>query len=50
LQNIVDLKKYSEPACWRVTWQQTGEHSEEVVFHIQGVIEDKKLLPIKGDK
>ncbi|KAF9028521.1 hypothetical protein BDP27DRAFT_1375738 [Rhodocollybia butyracea] len=40
----------NEATCWRVTWQQTGEYSEEVVFHIQGVIEDKKLAPVKGDR
>ncbi|KAF9066651.1 hypothetical protein BDP27DRAFT_1423680 [Rhodocollybia butyracea] len=43
-------KKYSEPDCWPVTWRQTGECSEEVIFHIQGVIEDKKLAPVKGDR
>ncbi|KAF9060145.1 hypothetical protein BDP27DRAFT_1430432 [Rhodocollybia butyracea] len=47
---MVDVKKYSEPDCWRVTWRQTGELSEEVMFHIQGVIEDKKLAPVRGDK
>ncbi|KAJ3891666.1 hypothetical protein GG344DRAFT_65265 [Lentinula edodes] len=51
----VELLKFEGPECWRMTWSEhngecnSGSVSEpqEVVFHMQGVIEEKCLPPLK---
>lgn len=48
--DCVEVKKYPEPDCWRITWVQNENEVEEVVLHIQGIVVDKKVPPIRGEK
>ncbi|KAJ4499810.1 hypothetical protein C8R41DRAFT_863784 [Lentinula lateritia] len=41
----VEIRKFEEPSCWRMT-QSNANGIFEVILHMQGVIEDKKLPPI----
>ncbi|KAJ3880358.1 hypothetical protein F5051DRAFT_426617 [Lentinula edodes] len=44
----VEIRKFEEPSCWRMT-QSDANGIFEVILHMQGVIEDKKLPPIRGE-
>lgn len=44
----VEICKFEEPSCWRMTQSDTNGIFE-VILHMQGVIEDKKLPPIRGE-
>ncbi|KAJ3865927.1 hypothetical protein EV359DRAFT_62723 [Lentinula novae-zelandiae] len=44
----VDIRKFEEPSCWHMT-QSDANGIFEVILHMQGVIEDKKLPPICGE-
>ncbi|KAJ3924951.1 MAG: hypothetical protein NXY57DRAFT_1077132 [Lentinula lateritia] len=44
----VEIRKFEEPSCWRMT-QSNANGIFEVILHMQGVIEDKKLPPIHGE-
>ncbi|KAJ3891942.1 hypothetical protein GG344DRAFT_64999 [Lentinula edodes] len=48
--DCVEVNKYQEPPCWRITWAQTDSEQEEVVLHMQGVVVDKRVLPIHGNR
>ncbi|KAJ4484617.1 hypothetical protein C8R41DRAFT_957976 [Lentinula lateritia] len=44
----IEICKFEEPSCWRMTQSDTNGIFE-VILHMQGVIEDKKLPPIRGE-
>ncbi|KAJ3884577.1 hypothetical protein GG344DRAFT_83826 [Lentinula edodes] len=44
----IEIRKFEEPSCWRMT-QSDANRIFEVILHMQGVIEDKKLPPIRGE-
>ncbi|KIK51460.1 hypothetical protein GYMLUDRAFT_64827 [Collybiopsis luxurians FD-317 M1] len=46
-QNFIEVYHFSEPTAWRMTWCQDGHKREEIQYHIQGIVEDKRLPPIK---
>ncbi|KIK58944.1 hypothetical protein GYMLUDRAFT_60445 [Collybiopsis luxurians FD-317 M1] len=46
-QDFIEVNKFNEPTAWRMTWHQEGYEREEIQLHIQGVLEDKRLPPIK---
>ncbi|KAJ3889769.1 hypothetical protein GG344DRAFT_78490 [Lentinula edodes] len=47
-QDSVEIKKFEEPTCWRMA-QSDANGIFEVILHVQGVIEDKKLPPVRGE-
>ncbi|KAJ3858356.1 hypothetical protein EV359DRAFT_87861 [Lentinula novae-zelandiae] len=47
-EDSTTICKFEEPSCWRMT-QVDANGVFEVVVHVQGVIEDKKLPPIRGE-
>ncbi|KIK62176.1 hypothetical protein GYMLUDRAFT_242864 [Collybiopsis luxurians FD-317 M1] len=46
-QDFIEVNKFNEPTAWRMTWHREGYEWEEIQLHIQGVLEDKQLPPIK---
>ncbi|KAJ3817975.1 hypothetical protein EV361DRAFT_805292 [Lentinula raphanica] len=54
-EGTVRVMKFENPACWRMvknTLASQGgrEMREEYQLHIQGILEDKRLPPIRGEK
>ncbi|KAJ4482795.1 hypothetical protein C8J55DRAFT_488357 [Lentinula edodes] len=47
-EDSVEIHKFEEPSCWRMT-QSDAKGIFEVIWHMQGVLEDKKLPPIRGE-
>ncbi|KAJ3871994.1 hypothetical protein F5051DRAFT_433389 [Lentinula edodes] len=47
-EDSVEIHKFEEPSCWRMT-QSDVNGIFEVIWHMQGVLEDKKLPPIRGE-
>ncbi|KAJ3846498.1 hypothetical protein EV368DRAFT_88927 [Lentinula lateritia] len=47
-EDSTTIRKFEEPSCWRMA-QVDANGVFEVVVHVQGVIEDKKLPPIRGE-
>ncbi|KAJ3804875.1 hypothetical protein F5876DRAFT_82488 [Lentinula aff. lateritia] len=45
-EDSTTICKFEEPSCWRMA-QVDANGVFEVVVHVQGVIEDKKLPPIR---
>ncbi|KAH7867646.1 uncharacterized protein C8R40DRAFT_1075436 [Lentinula edodes] len=48
-ENSVKIIRFKEPDCWRIVWNdhKEGEDPQEVVFHMQGVVKSKGLLPMR---
>ncbi|KAJ4482996.1 hypothetical protein C8J55DRAFT_488523 [Lentinula edodes] len=47
-EDSVEIRKFEEPSCWRMT-QSDANGIFEVILHMQGVLEDKRLPPIRGE-
>ncbi|KAJ4463373.1 hypothetical protein C8J55DRAFT_567627 [Lentinula edodes] len=47
-EDSTTIRKFEEPSCWRMA-QVDANGVFEVIVHVQGVIEDKKLPPIRGE-
>ncbi|KAJ4484130.1 hypothetical protein C8J55DRAFT_488081 [Lentinula edodes] len=47
-EDSIEIHKFEEPSCWRMT-QSDAKGIFEVIRHMQGVLEDKKLPPIRGE-
>ncbi|KAJ3967449.1 hypothetical protein EV361DRAFT_953207 [Lentinula raphanica] len=41
------VEKFYQPNCWRIVWADESDTPNEVLFHMQGVVEGKSLPPFK---
>ncbi|KAJ3752743.1 hypothetical protein EV360DRAFT_88449 [Lentinula raphanica] len=41
------VEKFYQPNCWRIIWADGSDTPNEVLFHMQGVVEGKSLPPFK---
>ncbi|KAE9386019.1 hypothetical protein BT96DRAFT_949430 [Gymnopus androsaceus JB14] len=48
-QETVEIIRTQEPPAWRMVHKGEGEELIEVILHVQGVVEETRLPPFKGN-
>ncbi|KAJ3819325.1 hypothetical protein F5880DRAFT_1510241, partial [Lentinula raphanica] len=53
-EDRVEVSRFENPSCWRMVKAPAGDKEgqdmvEEYLLHIQGILEDKRVPPIRGE-